>query len=159
MTPLGDAAMCRLPMAQLNDATTCESSMRTAPDDTTQSACVYTPAPAVTSQCELMLQTGFDCATWMCADPVACPYSGFCDRTCDLCLTPDGGGCTPLGADQDFYTFRSMTGGERCRGGSCAVVSASTSNDPNVEPGVCTSVRTHTQSPFERNKREDGTEE
>ena len=57
----------------------------------------------------------------MCSDPIACPYSGFCDLTCDLCLQPDGTACAPLGADQGFYAQRTMTGAERCRGGSCAV--------------------------------------
>jgi hypothetical protein len=51
---VGDAALCLLGASELQDATACESQMRT--DAPTLPACVYTPAPETTSQCDMMLQ-------------------------------------------------------------------------------------------------------
>ena len=51
---VGDAALCQLGPNDLVDGTVCESQMRS--DAPGQPACIYTPAPVVTSQCDLMLQ-------------------------------------------------------------------------------------------------------
>ena len=80
LTPLGDAVQCLLGTAQLADAATCESRMRTAPDDPALSACVYTPAPPVTSQCQLMLQVSqanFHLAA-CCVLAVYCMHAAYC---------------------------------------------------------------------------------
>jgi hypothetical protein len=116
---VGDAAFCQLGPNELNDGAVCLSQMRT--DEPALAACVYTPAPQTTSQCDLMLQTGFDCATWMCSDAATCPYSGFCDRTCGFCMRGEGWPCTPLSAMDGYYIQRAQTGNEFCRGGVCAI--------------------------------------
>jgi hypothetical protein len=54
---VGDAALCQLGPNELNDGTVCESRMRS--DAPGVPACVYTPAPQTTSQCDLMLQVHF----------------------------------------------------------------------------------------------------
>jgi hypothetical protein len=55
-------------------------------------------------------QSGFECATWMCRDADVCPYSGFCDRTCNYCLRSDGYPCTPLGPMEGYFAQRAQTG-------------------------------------------------
>lgn len=60
--PIGDAALCQLTVDELTDSTVCETRMRS--DAPSLPACIYTPAPVATSQCDLMLQVRIPCLSF-----------------------------------------------------------------------------------------------